>query len=146
MIIMCFNFWIGSMQCFPKRLIYINILYIYIYIYIYIYSNNVIYLFKCKKYQFKFPYVGSTNTNYHYYQVVCCVVTICFVFDGARLSRGLDVWEISDDVKNKRNGGSHEVDEIDDNTFIYIYVHLLFIYLFVCFFYLFICLFNYLFI
>ena len=63
----------------------------------------------------------------------------------------LKVWQISGDVKNKRNGGSHEVDEIDDNTLIYIYVRLLFIYLFVCLFiYLFICffvcLFNYLFI
>ena len=34
------------------------------------------------------------------------------------------------DVKNKRNGGSHKVDENDDNTFIYIYVHLLFIHYF----------------
>ena len=62
------------------------------------------------------------------------VVPICFVFDEARLWRGLDVWQISGDGKNKRNGGSHEVNEIDDNTFIYIYLHLLFIYLFVCLF------------
>ena len=46
------------------------------------------------------------------------VVTICFVFDGARLRWSLEVWEISGDVKNKRNGGSHKADENDDNTFI----------------------------
>ena len=68
-------------------------------------------------------------------------------FDGARLLQGLEIWKISGDVKNKRNCGSHEVHEIDDNTFVYIYVHLLFIYLFVCFFiYLLFYLFNPLFI
>ena len=41
-----------------------------------------------------------------------------------------EVWQISGDVKNKRDGGNHEVDESDDNTFMYIYVHFLFIYLF----------------
>ena len=75
-----------------------------------------------------------------------CVAIICFVFDEAKLWRGLEVWQISSEVKNKRNGGSHEVDEID-NTFIYIYTYLLFIYLFVCLFlYLFVCLFIYLFV
>ena len=62
------------------------------------------------------------------------VVTICFVFEGARVWQGLEVWQIYRDLKNKRNGGNHEVDENDDNTFIYIYyiyVHLLFIYLFI---------------
>ena len=45
---------------------------------------------------------------------------------------GLEVWHISGDVKNKRDGGNHEVDESDDNTFMYIYVHFyLFIYLFI---------------
>ena len=59
------------------------------------------------------------------------VVTICFVFEAARLWWGLEVWQISGDLKNKGNGGNHEVDENDDNTFIYIYiyVHFLFIYL-----------------
>ena len=76
------------------------------------------------------------------------VVTICFVFDGERLWRGLEAWQISGDIKNKRNGGSHEVDENDDNTFIYIYIYiyiynLVFIYLFI---YLFIYVFIYLFI
>ena len=53
---------------------------------------------------------------------------------------GLEVWQISGDVKNKRDGGNHEVDENDDNTFIYISTS--FIYLFVCLFmYLFIYLF-----
>ena len=37
------------------------------------------------------------------------VVTICFIFYGARLGRGLEVWQISGDVKNKRDGGNHEV-------------------------------------
>ena len=32
------------------------------------------------------------------------VVTICFIFDGARLWRGLEVWQISGDVKNEGNG------------------------------------------
>ena len=51
---------------------------------------------------------------------------------------GLEVWQISCDVKNWRNSGSHEVNDNDDNIFIYkyiyiyIYVHLLFIvYLFI---------------
>ena len=69
------------------------------------------------------------------------VVTICFVFDGAMLWWGLEVWQIFGDVKNKRNGGSHEVDENDDNTFIYIYM-----YIFYLFIYLIIYLFIYLFI
>ena len=59
------------------------------------------------------------------------VVTICVFFDGARLWRGLEVWQISGDVKNKRNGGNHEVDENDHNTFIYMYLFHLFIYLFI---------------
>ena len=70
------------------------------------------------------------------------VVTICFIFDGAKLWRGLEVWQISGDVKNKRDGINHEVDENDHNTFI-IYVHFLFIYLFI---HLFVYLFIYLFI
>ena len=65
------------------------------------------------------------------------VVTICFVFDGARLLRGLEVWQISGDVKTRRDGGNHEVDENDDNAFIYICTFLI---------YLFICLFIYVFI
>ena len=60
-------------------------------------------------------------------------------FDGTRLWRGLQVWQISGDVKNKRN----EIDENDDNTFVYIYIYI--IYLFVCLF-LFIYLFIYIFI
>ena len=55
------------------------------------------------------------------------IVTICFAFDGAKLWRGLEVSQISGDVKNKRDGGNHEVDENDDNTFIYIYIHYSFI-------------------
>ena len=77
---------------------------------------------------------------YYYYQVLCCHYLFCF--DGARLWRGLEVWQISDDVQNKRDGGNHEVDENDDNTF-YIYVRFLFIYLLIC---LFMYLFSYLFI
>ena len=73
---------------------------------------------------------------YEYYHIVIIIlviiilttiirfyaVTICFIFDGARLWRELEVSQISGDVKNKRNGGNHEVDENDDNTFIYIYI------------------------
>ena len=55
------------------------------------------------------------------------VVTICFIFDGARLWPG--AWQISRNVKNKRNGGYHEADENDDNTFIYIYIY---IYIYIC--------------
>ena len=62
-------------------------------------------------------------------------------FDGTRLWRGLQVWQISGDVKNKRN----EIDENDDNTFVYIYIYIYIIYLFVCLF-LFIYLFIYIFI
>ena len=55
---------------------------------------------------------------------------------------GQEVWQISGDIMNKRDGGSHEVDENDDNTFIYKCTSL--IYLFVCLFmYLFIYLFIY---
>ena len=61
------------------------------------------------------------------------VVTICFVFEAARLWWGLEVWQISGDLKNKGNGGNHEVDENDDNTFIYIctfFIHLFTYYFF----------------
>ena len=57
------------------------------------------------------------------------VITICFIFDGARLWQGLDFWQISGKVNNKRNSGTHEVDENDGNIFIYICC--LFIYLFI---------------
>ena len=65
---------------------------------------------------------------YYHHQVLCC-----FAFHGGRLWRDLEVWQISGDLKNKRNVGSHEIDENNVNTFIYIYiyVHLLFIYFFV---------------
>ena len=46
-------------------------------------------------------------------------VSICFVFDRLRLWQGLEVWQISGDVKNKTNGGSPKVDENHDNIFIY---------------------------
>ena len=62
-------------------------------------------------------------------------VTICFVFDRARLWWGLQLWQISGNVKNKRNGGNHKVDENDDNAFINMYI----------FYFVFICLFMYLF-
>ena len=77
------------------------------------------------------------------------VVTICFVFDGARLWWGLEVWQISGDVKNKRNGGSNRIDENDDNTFIYICTSFIYSFVYLCNYliiYLFICLFIYLFI
>ena len=50
------------------------------------------------------------------------VVTICFIFDGARLCWGLEVWQISGEVENKRNSGTHEVDVNVDKTYIYIYI------------------------
>ena len=77
------------------------------------------------------------------------VVTICFAFDGARLWRGLEVWQISGDVKNKRNGGSNRIDENDDNTFIYICTSFIYSFVYLCNYliiYIFICLFIYLFI
>ena len=54
------------------------------------------------------------------------VVTICFVFDGARLQRGFEVQQISGKVKNKRNSGTHKV---DDEMIIYIYIYI-YIYIF----------------
>ena len=51
------------------------------------------------------------------------VVTICFIFDGARLCWGLEVWQISGEVENKRNSSTHEVDVNVDKTFIYRYIY-----------------------
>ena len=50
--------------------------------------------------------------------------------------RGLEVWQIFGDVKNKRNGGSHEVDEmyLFMYLFIYLFVYLI-IYLFIYYFF-----------
>ena len=85
--------------------------------------------------------VTNNKTEEHKYYYGISDTPFKELSDGARLRRSLEVWQISSDLRNKRNGGSHEVDEID-NTFVYIYVHLLFIYLFVCFFFsLFVCLF-----
>ena len=53
------------------------------------------------------------------------VVTICFIFDGARLCWGLEVWQISGEVENKRNSSTHEVDVNVDKTFIYIYIYII---------------------
>ena len=53
-----------------------------------------------------------------------CVVNICLNFDQVRLWWGLEVWQVSAEFKNKRNSGTHEVDENDDNTFIYIYIYI----------------------
>ena len=36
----------------------------------------------------------------------------------------MEVWQISGNVQNKRDGGNHEVDENDDNTFIYIFIYI----------------------
>ena len=71
------------------------------------------------------------------------VVTICFVFDRARLWWDLEVWQISGNVKNRRDGGNHEVDENDDNTFTFMYICASLIYLFILFIHSFICLFMY---
>ena len=85
--------------------------------------------------------ITNNKTEEHKYYYGISDTPFKELFDGARLRRSLEVWQISSDLRNKRNGGSHEVDEID-NTFVYIYVHLFFIYLFVCFFFsLFVCLF-----
>ena len=45
------------------------------------------------------------------------MLSLCFIFDGTSLWQGLEVWQISAEVKNERNSGTHEVDENDDNTF-----------------------------
>ena len=70
------------------------------------------------------------------------VDAICFTFDGAGLWRGLEVWQISSDVKKKRNSATQSADENDDHThthththtYIYINIFCLFIYLFNIFF------------
>ena len=50
--------------------------------------------------------------------IITIVITIIIIIV-------LEVWQISSDVKNERNGGNHEVDENNDNTFIiYIFAYL----------------------
>ena len=73
--------------------------------------------------------------HYHYYFFVINIILfiVIIISNGARLWQGLEVWQISSDIKNKRNSGTHEVDENYGNIFIYLYIFCLFIYLFIIF-------------